>query len=108
MNPGDLRHRITLQQKTKIPDGQGGYTESWADFVTVWAAIETPTGQWNWKREAEAGQLQSDLEYRIRIRFQSNVTPEFRVKYGSRIFSIKSVVDVNERHQELILFCSEE
>lgn len=37
----DLRHRITFQTLERTPDGQGGFQETWSDFETVWAKIET-------------------------------------------------------------------
>ncbi|GAB6171997.1 hypothetical protein JCM15765_14750 [Paradesulfitobacterium aromaticivorans] len=100
--------RITLQQKTKTPDGQGGNTEAWSDLVTVWASIKTPKSQANWNREQAAEQSRQNTEYEFNIRYRNGVTDELRVKYGTRIFTIQSVIDVDERHREINLYCSEE
>jgi hypothetical protein len=33
------KHRIVFQQKTKTSDGEGGFNESWTDFLYRWAEI---------------------------------------------------------------------
>lgn len=44
MNAGQLRHRVTIQQLTKVEDEGGGYAEVWTDVATVWAAIKPMRG----------------------------------------------------------------
>ena len=31
INIGELRQRITIQEKGLVPDGEGGFIEDWAD-----------------------------------------------------------------------------
>lgn len=103
MNPGNLRHRITLQTLNKTEDGTGGYLENWSDVVTVWAQVQPLNGteRYNWS------QISNDIAYRVTIRYRPNITPDMRVKYGNKIFQIESIIDVDERHTELQLLCSE-
>lgn len=35
----ERRHWITFQQKASIPDGEGGFVDSWVDFLSVFAAV---------------------------------------------------------------------
>lgn len=103
MRPGKLRHRITLQQVTRTPDGIGGYTETWTDVATVWAAVEPLRG----RELFDAEQVQSEITHRVRIRYRSGVDSSMRVRFGARLFRIQSVIDVDERHREIQLMCQE-
>lgn len=103
MNIGKMRHRITIEQKTKVSDGAGGYTESWVPFVTVWASIDPVSG----KEFFEAQQTQSSVSHKIRIRYKSGVLPAMRVNFKGRIFGIESVINWEERNRDMLLMCSE-
>ena len=35
----ERRHWITFQQETSVSDGEGGFTMSWTDFLSVFAAV---------------------------------------------------------------------
>ena len=48
MKIGDLRHRVAIQTNTPSFDPNGGEIPSWATDTTVWAAVQTLTGN---KRE---------------------------------------------------------
>jgi len=36
---GDLNRQITLQYETKVSDDMGGFTSTWIDVATIWAAM---------------------------------------------------------------------
>jgi SPP1 family predicted phage head-tail adaptor len=103
MNSAKLRHRITLQSKTKVKDSEGITKEKWADVMTVWAAVEPLRG----REYFQAAAVNQENTVRFRIRYRAGVTPNMRVKYGSRLFDIKSVIDIEERHVEMHLMCQE-
>lgn len=44
---GQRRHCVTLQQPTQVPDGDGGFTETWValDPPTLWVHIAPPPAQ---------------------------------------------------------------
>lgn len=104
MNPGDLRHRITLQSEREIVDEYNTPIVGWEDYATVWAAIEPLRG----REYLEAKNVTPELTVRIRIRYKEGIDHGMRVKYGTRIFNIQSPpIDVEGRHQEMHLMCSE-
>ena len=39
---GDLRDRVDLLRKERVPDGMGGWDLHEAPLVSVWARVETP------------------------------------------------------------------
>lgn len=103
MNPGELRHRITIQQPTEIKDQYKRPVTGWADFAMVWAAVEPLRG----REYLLAQNTNTELTVRVRIRYLKGVTPGMRVLYGGRVFDIQSVIDVDERHREMHLMCAE-
>lgn len=103
MKPGNLRHRITLEQITRASDGAGGYTETWSVVANVYADVYPLKGQ----ERYDAQQIQATQSHRVTIRYRAGITPDMRVKYGARILRIDAVIDPEERHRELILMCSE-
>lgn len=104
MEAGRLRHRVKLQRYDRVSDGMGGYEEQWVDVATVWASVEPLQG----RERFEAQQVQATTSHRVRMRYRSDVKPEMRVLFGSRILHIQAVVDPQERHRELQLLCEEE
>lgn len=103
MNAGQLRHRVTIQQLTRVEDEGGGYEENWADIATVWAAVKPMRGN----ERYEAQQVQSTLTHKVTIRYRAGIKPQMRLLYGNRFFNIEAVIDIEERHRWLELLCSE-
>ena len=103
MRNGRLRHRIAIERVTETRDTDGSVIETWSTYATVQASIDPISG-----REYFAAQsVQTDVTHRIVIRYLSGIVPKMRVKYGSRIFDILSVINVSERNGELQLMCRE-
>lgn len=103
MRSGDLRHRITLQQKQLTKDQEGIATENWVDVATVWAAVEPLKG----REYFQAAAVNAENTVRFRIRYRQGITSAMRVVYNGRVFNINSVIDVDERHREIQLMCQE-
>jgi len=104
MNPGKLRHRVTIQEFVEQMDEYGTpLGGAWQDVATVWAAVEPIQG----REYILLQNTQSELTARVRIRYCPGITPAMRVVYGDRIFDIQSVIDPEERHIELQLMCKE-
>ncbi|NLW92374.1 MAG: phage head closure protein [Syntrophomonadaceae bacterium] len=104
MRAGELKKRITIQRETFVKaSGSYEHVSTWTDVATVWAAVEPLRG----REYFQALETHSEEIIRIKIRYRSGITNEMRVKYGKRLLYIQSVIDVNERHQELELLCVE-
>jgi SPP1 family predicted phage head-tail adaptor len=70
----DMKYRVTIQQPVLTPDGAGGFSESWQNFVTapvVYAAI-TPlaTGE-----QMKYGQIEATTTHHIVIRYRTDIAP---------------------------------
>ena len=103
MQAGQLRRRVTIQQRSATQDEYGQPLNSWTDVTTVCAAIEPMSG-----RELLAAQaVNSEVSHNVTIRYIPGITAAMRLNYGGRLFNIHSVLDENERHRMLTLQCSE-
>ena len=103
MRASGLREQVTLQERTEAQGTTGEVKWTWADYKTVYAAIEPVRGE----EYFAARQLQSATTTKIRIRYLADVTTKMRVVYGSRYFEIESVIDVNTLRKEIHLMCKE-
>lgn len=107
IDPGKMRHRVTFQSFTGAVDSFGdplqGDDSQWENVATLWAAIDPVSG----KEFYAAQQSQSEVSHKVRCRFRSGLTTAMRIKYGSRLFKILSVIDWEERHESLLIMCKE-
>ena len=103
MRAGDLKHRIKIQQKSVTRGDMGGEVVTWADVVTVWAAIEPISG----REYFSSQQTQAEVSTRIRIRHYAGITTSMRIAWGARYFDILSVIELQERGREIHLMCKE-
>jgi len=83
------------------PDGDGVEWEAHVPKIraAIWPLKST--------ERMEAMQNQLTVTHRIRIRYLSGVLPSFRIKYGSRYFAIRSMINLREESRE-IEFLAEE
>lgn len=101
-----LRNRIKIMHQ---PESQNSYGEEvsditqWTEYAEVYASIEPIQG----REFFSAQQVNSIVDTRIRIRYLFGVKPNMKVLFDSRIYEIKAVIDVNERHKEMQLMCQE-
>jgi SPP1 family predicted phage head-tail adaptor len=103
MNIGRMRHRVILQSKTSTQDGTGAPIDTWATEKTIWVDISPLNSREYWA----AQQVQSDVTHKVSMRYYSGIQPHWRVKYGTRVFDITSVINVGERNEYHILLCRE-
>ena len=109
---GDLRHAITIEEKTQTADGMGGFTETWSRLYPTRAAI------WPMKANEVLDNLKLELQvnHRIRIRHPRafEIKADMRVKWFDHIakvdkyFNIISIINVDKRNVLLELLCLEE
>lgn len=84
---GELDQRVTFQRKTRVADSQGGYAETWADFVTVWARVRGSGG-----REAVvADTIEASAKYAFTIRNRTDMTEADRIKWHGETYNIRTI-----------------
>lgn len=100
MRAGRLEHQIELQRVTEtLVNGEP--IKAWATFATVWAAVEPLAG----RQFFAAQQTQAQVTHSIRMDWSPNwaLTPKDRVKFGSRLFDIVAVLNIEERDRDLVV-----
>jgi head-tail adaptor len=89
-----LRRRLTLQAPERLPDGAGGFAETWLTIGELWAEV-TPLHA---REVASGGTMLSQNGQRIVIRAAPEGSsmrprPDQRFIEGARIFTILAVTD---------------
>lgn len=97
ISASELRHRVAFQQTKQTADGAGGFTEAWVTIATVWAKIE-PVKSYE---KFVAMQTETHVSHNITVRYNSDITTAKRIMYGTRIFDIVGVINVNEENVAL-------
>ncbi len=91
------RQLVTIDRPVVDQNERGEDVTAWSRVAPVWADLKQLAGR---EREA-AMQVSAETTWRAYIRYAPGliIEPEYRLMYGSRVFSIVSVTDLNEAHQ---------
>jgi len=95
-----------VQSASESQGTTGELTKTWATDATVWGSIEPLSA----RELVQAQQIQSDITHRVTMRYRSDltVTVEQRILFDStRVFEIISVLNRDERNEQLELLCKE-
>lgn len=103
LNARAMDRQVTIQAVTTTPDGGGGYTESVVSVATVWSKVEGLEG----REQIEAMQTGMERPYRFTMRYRDDLTGANTILYDDRTFDVKSIVDTEERHRELVILADE-
>ena len=103
MKIGRMRKRITLQTETPTTDNAGGYALAWTNSLTVWADIEPLSGH----EVFTASHLEGRVTHSVTMRYQTGITTDMRIIYGSRVFNIRAVLNSDESNRWLELLVEE-
>lgn len=103
---GRLKHRIDLLQKVEELDTLGRQKReqaNWQLVAKVWAEVRDVSAV----EIEKAKQMVGTATTAIAIRYREGVAMQMRVRFGSRIMEIRSVLDSDNSRRELILLCGE-
>jgi len=101
MEAGKLRHEITIQQRNQTVNSIGESVASWATYALTYANVLNLSGA----ELIQAQQVNSFINSRVRVRFDSGIRANMRILYKSRHYNIIFINDVDERDEEMILLC---
>lgn len=102
---GEMRHRITVEQKTRgASDGAGGaVSETWSTVFECWAKLDPKAG----REIIAADQVVHRLSHVVTIRHRDGVTAAMRVRYQTRTLAILAIRELMENERWLELSCEE-
>jgi SPP1 family predicted phage head-tail adaptor len=98
-----MRHTIEIQRNTPTVNAVGESTDVWATVARVPASIEPLVGS----EVLFAQQIIAVSSAVIEIRYTPQVIPEARLKFGSRLFDINGIANIEERNRKLVLAVKE-
>ncbi len=104
-----LNRRLVLEEPQALPDGMGGFAQSWTALGELWAEVRAGTG-----REVSInGVTTSQVVWRITVRgapvgAPSRPRPDQRLRGGSRIFRVLSVAERDPQGRYLLCLAREE
>ena len=109
MNQLRLNRKMVLEAPERVPDGAGGYTETWTQLGTLWVELRARGG-----REASGEETSlSRTGFKILVRAAphgapSRPSPEQRFREGARVFRIRSVAEFDQAGRYLVCLADEE
>ncbi len=109
MAPVNLNRKLILETPVRVPDGAGGYIETWVQQGNLWAQIFARGGR---ETTGEDTSL-SRTGFRILVRSAphgapSRPTPNQRFREGNRIFLVVSVAEYDQAGRYLACLSEEE
>lgn len=103
MNPGALRHLVTIQKQVETQNTYGAPEVTWSDVAEkVWCRIEPLRG----REYFAAKQVNADIEARVVMRYRNDITAKMRLLHGMNEYYIDTIINVDERDRELQLMCT--
>ncbi|HDW3057942.1 TPA: phage head closure protein [Bacillus cereus] len=109
LNAAKLNKCIILERKiSETKDDEGNvHLSKWLEFVKVWAEPKTPFGT-GFRSEIFQGNAEFVIKLiNFTIRYREGINSAMRVRYGGKLYEIKSVIDIDEQHKEMCLICEE-
>jgi len=103
MRAGQLRQRLIFQKETRARNSFNEDAVTWAEHCTVWGSILPNAG----RKYYEALQGSSEVTGEAHIRYRTDILPTMRILHGSRVLSIVSIVNPQERNKELLIYYKE-
>jgi SPP1 family predicted phage head-tail adaptor len=103
IDPGRLNKRVTIEEKTETPNGQGGFDTAWAAVATdpdIWAEIVGLSGD----EALQAGIERSVQQWRVTIRRRA-ITAKNRLDFKGSKFDIKSALPDPRADDAIVLIC---
>ena len=104
-----LSRKLVLETPDRVPDGAGGFTQSWTELGALWAEVVARTGR---EKQGEAVPV-SNVGYRITVRAapvgaEGRPRPDQRFRDGTRLFRILAVADNDPGGRFLTCYAEEE
>lgn len=101
---GAMNQRVTIRTATTTTStATGEQVDTWADVATVWARVNPLAGRERYAAQA----IQSELAYRVTLRYRSGVVPKMRLTWESKTLEIVSAANEGATDRFSVLDCSE-
>lgn len=102
MKAGLLNKRATFRSLVSVPDGAGGSTQSWADYVTVWAQLSPERA----REKIQQGRIADNQAGVLRVRSSTAtrlIDGTYRVVLDGVTYNVRGAANPDQRNDMLEL-----
>ena len=108
MIPQRLSRSLVLEKREIVPDGAGGFSETWVAVGTLWASVAARTSREDFLGAA----ARPSVRYRIVVRgapvgAPRRPLPQQRFRDGGRVFDILTVTEADAAGRYLEILAEE-
>ena len=96
-------HRVSLKSLTTTIGDGGRKTESYTPIATIWAAIEPA----HHAPQFRGGKTVFPVSHEITTRYSQSYEAARQIIFGTRVFQVRSKINVGEKKQYLVFRCEE-
>lgn len=90
MRAGTLDQRVKIESKVEARDAEGGVTESWATFDTVWAKVIGIGG----REFFDAAAVNAEDTVVFRVRWRTGILQTMRMVWDGRNYDIRAIKEL--------------
>jgi SPP1 family predicted phage head-tail adaptor len=98
-----LRHYVTILIATSTTDEEGGFTQAWADGNTIAASVDPILA----RQQFDYKSIGVTATHWIKVRGEIEVIEENRLRFGTRIFEILTIENIQETNFIKFITCKE-
>ena len=100
----ELRHRVDIQERVSVTDGEGGFVATWETTISnTPAAIYPIQAKQVWAYRA----INVTATHLLKMRGYTQISENSRIVFKGRIFEILTEENIQEQDYVLILTCKE-
>jgi SPP1 family predicted phage head-tail adaptor len=97
------QHYIYIQTLVSTTDEEGGFSEQWTSGSAIPAAIIPLQA----RQVMQYKSINVDATHLIKVRGRTTIAEESRILFGSRVFEILTVENIQERNFIKVITCKE-
>lgn len=97
------KHLVSIQRQSSTQGATGQPANTWTETATWWASINPVSGREYFNASGE----RAEVTHKIEGRYGPTIAPRDRIVHGSRVFNVKSVLNLEECNHWLQLMATE-
>jgi len=106
---GDYKHLVTFQDPVDVPDGVGGYTQTWHDLTPpTWKVQVAPVAAVDQERSAGGAAVMTAVLVTVRGHYHPGVSTRTRMLHNGKTYAITAATFVDTRPPRMELTAVEQ
>ena len=103
MQSGKRNRRCIIERRSDLQNATGEVISTWVEYAKRWSFIRPLSGT----EVVQAKQVGASTTHELTMLYCDGLNPDMRIRYGERIFNIKSIVNAGDRNKEQIVQAEE-